>query len=97
MHKLPNLNLTDDEKDLLLEIDQRPELFNLINKILYGIIDEREESFAKQWVDLSQPNTQSILMQNKIELQGMYKLTTDFSKLKESTKSAKLRINSTKK
>lgn len=84
MKKLPNLKLSEEESDLLLEIDQRPEIFNLLNKILYGIIDERESSFVKQWIDLAQPNTQSNLLQNKMELQGMYKLVTDFSNLKEN-------------
>ena len=83
MKKLPNLKLSEEESDLLLEIDQRPKIFNLLNKILYGIIDERESSFVKQWIDLAQPNTQSNLLQNKMELQGMYKLVTDFSNLKE--------------
>lgn len=93
MKKLPNLKLTEEENDLLLEIDQRPEIFNLINKILYGIVDERESSFVKQWIDLAQPNTQSNLLQNKMELQGMYKLITDFSNLKEQAKPANTRVS----
>lgn len=93
MKKLPNLKLSDEENDLLLEIDQRPEIFNLINKLLYGIIDERESNFVKQWIDLAQPNTQSNLLQSKMELQGMYKLVTDFSNLKEQAKSTNIRMS----
>lgn len=84
MKKALNLKLTEEENDLLLEIDQRPEIFNLVIKIMYDIIAQRQERFLNQSVDLAELKSQSNFLQYKIELQGMQKLTLDFSNLKDN-------------